>query len=162
MLGWTGGAQWPFFTAAPEYTDGQPNPLDRWSRRHMTALAETSGAVPLFPFGGPPVHPFLRWATRAEAVHPSSIHILIHPDWGLWHAWRGALAFAEPFELPPRDARPSPCDACCDRPCTIQADFDTARAACPVGTPYGPEQRAFHIAAFRRGIALSSGTSSRG
>ena len=162
MLGWTDGIQWPHFVDAPEYRDGQPNPLDRWSRRHVTALADTFGAVSLFPFGGPPVRPFLRWAGRAEAVHGSPIHILIHPDWGLWHAWRGALAFSERLELPPRDPRPSPCDACKSRPCLIPADFDAARAACPVGTPYGPEQRAFHIAAFRRGVALSSGTSSPG
>ena len=37
---------------------------------------------------------------RAEAVAPSPLGILIHPDYGLWHAYRGALAFAERLALP--------------------------------------------------------------
>src|SRR4030095_137820 len=49
-----------------------------------------------------------RWAMRAEAVAPSPLGILIHPDYGLWHAYRGALAFAERLALPPRGARPLP------------------------------------------------------
>jgi hypothetical protein len=61
---------------------------------------------------------------RAEAVAPSPLGILIHPDYGLWHAYRGALAFADRLALPPRVERPRPCDSCAGRPCLF---------ACPVG-----------------------------
>jgi hypothetical protein len=148
LLGWTGPIQWPHFAASPEYVDRRPDRLDRWSRRVIGVLSAASGGHPLFPFGGPPHLPFQRWAMRAEPVHPSPVLVLIHPDWGLWHAWRGALAFAEPLPLPPRDTRPSPCESCAAQPCRAAADFDVARRACPIGTPYGDVQAAFHIAAF--------------
>ena len=104
--------------------DGPPNPLDRWSRRIIGGLALELGAVALYPFEGPPWLPFQRWAARAEPVHRSALGMLIHPDWGLWHSYRGALAFAERLALPQRVDRPDPCDACAAKPCL---------SACPVG-----------------------------
>jgi hypothetical protein len=86
-------------------------------------LAEAWGARALFPFGGLPHLPFVAWAKRAEPVAESPLGILIHPDYGLWHAYRGALAFAEALALPPRAERPRPCDTCADQPCL---------SACPV------------------------------
>jgi hypothetical protein len=154
MLGWTGGAQWPVFAASGEFADGRAHPLDRWSRRVVGGLAEEFGAVALYPFGGPPFLPFLRWAVKAEGVFPSPIGLLVHPRWGLWHAWRGALAFAERVEVPVVAGDVSPCEGCA-RYCVTGG-----REACPVGTPYGDAQMAFHTAAYRRGI--SSGRSSPG
>ena len=124
LVGTVGAAAWPGFAAAPEARDGRPHPLDRWTRRVLGGLAAEFGATPLFPFGAPPFLPFQRWAMRAEPVAPSPLGILIHPDHGLWHAYRGALAFAVRLDLPPRSRRPHPCDRCPDRPCL---------AACPVG-----------------------------
>ncbi|HKX06630.1 MAG TPA: ferredoxin [Stellaceae bacterium] len=124
MLGFVGRAQWPAFAASPEASDGRAHPLDRWSRRVIRALAAELGAVALFPFGGPPWLPFQRWAMKAEPVHRSALGMLIHADWGLWHSYRGALAFAERIDLPARANRPSPCDSCAAKPCL---------AACPVG-----------------------------
>jgi hypothetical protein len=124
LVGFIGAENWPAFTVSPEAADGQPNPLDRWSSRMVTAIALSLGAMPLFPFDGPPFLPFQRWAQNAEPVHPSPLGILIHPDWGLWHAYRGALAFTDHIDLPSPDLRPSPCDSCAGRPCL---------SACPVG-----------------------------
>jgi hypothetical protein len=124
LAGLVGSEGWPAFTAAPEPKDSAPHPLDRWSRRLLDALAAELGARPLYPFGGPPYHPFQRWARRAEPVHPSPLGMLIHPDWGLWHSYRGALAVRERLALPPPDARPSPCDTCAEKPCL---------STCPVG-----------------------------
>jgi hypothetical protein len=124
LVGIIGSENWPAFAASPEAVDGKPDPLDRWSSRVVTAVASSLGATPLFPYGGPPFLPFQRWAQKAEAVYPSPLGILIHPDWGLWHAYRGALAFASRIDLPPPDLRPSPCDSCVGKPCLT---------ACPVG-----------------------------
>ncbi len=123
MVGNAGPAMWRAFAASPEY-DGAPDPLNRWSERIIGAVAAETGAHAFFPFGGPPYLPFVAWAKRAEAVAESPLGILIHPDYGLWHAYRGALAFAEALELPPRAERPRPCDTCVERPCL---------SACPVG-----------------------------
>ncbi|MFQ5773478.1 MAG: ferredoxin [Kiloniellaceae bacterium] len=122
-VGNAGPQMWRAFTAAPE-ADAAADPLNRWSRRVLDELAARWGARALFPFGGPPYLPFVAWAKRAEAVAESPLGMLIHPDYGLWHAYRGALAFAEVLDLPPRDQRPRPCDTCADRPCL---------SACPVG-----------------------------
>ena len=124
LIGNVGTSLWPAFSGSAESGDGAPDPLNRWTQRVIGAIARAVGAEPLFPFGGPPYLPFQRWAMRAEAVAPSPLGILIHPDYGLWHAYRGALAFAERLALPARVERPRPCDSCPDRPCL---------SACPVG-----------------------------
>ena len=123
LAGFIGREHWPSFTISPEAADGKPDPLDRWSMRVINALAESLGATAIFPFGGPPWAPFQRWAQHAEPVHPSPLGMLIHPDWGLWHAWRGALGFRQLLDLPEPDRRPSPCESCVDKPCL---------SACPV------------------------------
>jgi hypothetical protein len=123
LIGNVGSGLWPVFSRSPEAKDGAPHPLNRWTGRVLTGIAAEVDATPLFPFGAPPYLPFQRWAMRAEPVAPSPLGILIHPDHGLWHAYRGALAFAERLPLLPRIDRPHPCDSCADRPCL---------SACPV------------------------------
>jgi len=124
LFGFVGGRQWPAFAASAEAADGLPHPLDRWSRRLLTALAAPYGATALFPSDGPPYMPFQRWAQRAEPVAPSPLGLLIHPRYGLWHSYRGALAFAQALELGAREEMASPCESCEGRPCL---------SACPVG-----------------------------
>jgi hypothetical protein len=124
LVGAAGARGWEAFAASPEAGDGVAEPLDRWSRRIVDVLAAELGAGPLFPFGGPPHWPFQRWARRAEPVHASPLGLLIHPDYGLWHSYRGALAFAQPIVIPEFARRASPCEACAARPCL---------SACPVG-----------------------------
>jgi hypothetical protein len=156
LAGFAGSAQWPGFAASPEASDGAADPLDRWSRRLLGGLAATLGATALYPFGGPPYHPFQRWAQRAEAVHPSPLGMLIHPDWGLWHSYRGALAFAQRLALPPADRRPSPCASCAAKPCL---------AACPVGAltthSYDVPACVAHIATARGSDCMSAGCRAR-
>jgi hypothetical protein len=124
LIGNVGGEIWPAFAQSPEHADGQPHGLDRWTRRVIDDAAAQVGAGTLYPFGGPPYLPFQRWAMRAEPVTPSPLGILIHPEFGLWHAYRGALLFPDRLDLPARPDQARPCDDCFDRPCL---------AACPVG-----------------------------
>ena len=124
LVGNAGPGMWTAVSASEEAVDGASDALDRWSRRVVLRLADILGGAAHFPFGGPPWLPFIRWAQRAGPVHPSPIGPLVHPDFGLWHAYRGALAFRERMNLPPRDDRASPCETCADRPCL---------SSCPVG-----------------------------
>ncbi len=124
LVGNAGPAMWRAFEAARGDHASALNPLDDWVCDALSTVAEDVGATALFPFGGPPYLPFQRWAQKAEPVHPSPLGVLIHPEYGLWHAYRGALAFAERLDIPSREVRPSPCDTCADKPCL---------SACPVG-----------------------------
>ena len=124
LVGNAGPGMWPAFAASEEAGDGAPNALDRWSRRVVSRLARILDGAAHFPFGGPPWLPFIRWAQRAGPVYPSPIGPLVHPDFGLWHAYRGAIAFRERLDLPPPDNRASPCESCADRPCL---------SSCPAG-----------------------------
>ena len=130
LLGMVGGAAWPAFRASREFAAPLPDRLDAWSRRLGTELANELGGAALFPFEGPPYWPFQRWAMRAEPVAASPLGILIHPEYGLWHGYRAALLLPRRIALPPREARPSPCESCAEKPCL---------SACPVNafTPAG-------------------------
>jgi len=123
LVGNAGSAVWPVFKESEEARDGMPNALDRWTRRNLARIAECFGAQAFFPFDGPPYRPFQHWAQRAEPVQPSPLGILMHPEFGLWHAYRGALAFVHRIEMPAVQERPSPCLTCADKPCL---------SACPV------------------------------
>ncbi len=124
LVGNAGPAMWQAFRAAPEAADGEAHPLDRWTARCLGDLAEGLDAEARFPFEGPPYLPFQRWAARAEGLKASPLGILIHPRFGLWHAYRGALAFREVLPLPARPETACPCDACAEKPCL---------QGCPVG-----------------------------
>ncbi len=111
---------WPHLQSQPEW-DGTPDPVDRWSRRVIGRLACDLGAKALFPFGGPPWHPFYRWALRTGQVWESPVRLLVHARQGLMVSFRGALALKEVVAVPP--PTPRPCDTC-PAPCLT---------ACPVG-----------------------------
>jgi hypothetical protein len=98
--------------------------LDDWCAAALSEIAGRFDATVLLPQDGPPFLPFPSWAQRAEPVAPSPLGILIHPDYGLWHGYRGALAFAERLKLPPLQQHESPCRTCEEKPCL---------STCPVG-----------------------------
>jgi hypothetical protein len=93
-----------------------PDPLDRWTRQTIDPVAHSIGGAALYPFAGPPYWPFQRWAERAEGVRSSPIGIQIHPEYGLWHAYRAAILLRTEIDLP-RQEQEHPCDTCADRPC---------------------------------------------
>jgi hypothetical protein len=117
LVGMVGSDQWSSFRRSPEAEDSLPDPLDRWGHRQLTRLAKAFDADALEPSNGPPWWPFQRWAQRAEAVYPSPVGLLIHPVYGLWHSYRGALALATRLALAPRHDDPSPCVSCIGQPC---------------------------------------------
>lgn len=146
LAGQVGRSLWERFAA--ERRD-EADPLDAWSARALGAIAASLGAELRLPGDGPPHPPFQRWAERAEPVHRSPLGLLIHPEYGLWHAYRGALAFAERLALPPREERPSPCAGCPGRPCLTACPvsafrdgaYDDAACAAHVTSSSGAECR---------------------
>jgi hypothetical protein len=147
LLGFVGKLCWPEFAASDEAKDGEADPLDRWSRRIIDELARSTAAGALYPFptDRPPYMPFQRWAQRAEPVYVSPVKILLHPDWGLWHSYRGALTFPDRMTLPARDTRLSPCDSCETKPCLSGCPVDAfaaggyavARCVAHIASPRG-------------------------
>ncbi len=113
LAGNAGPEMWRAFNAA---RDPAVAFLDDWSRDVLEPLARTFEAKALYPFQKPYL-PFQRWAQKAEPCWVSPLGMFIHPDYGLWHGYRGALAFGERLRLPPSDLRPSPCETCADQPC---------------------------------------------
>lgn len=121
LIGNAGPPLWQAFTRGRiEETD----PLDGFVRRSLTPVAERLKARLVMPNDGPPYWPFQRWAMRAEPVSPSPLGLLIHPDYGLWHAYRAALLTTDIWPIEAPLSEQSPCESCADRPCL---------SACPVG-----------------------------
>jgi hypothetical protein len=169
---------WAHLQAQPEWQDGLPDPVDRWSRRAIGRIACDLGAKALFPFGGPPYHPFYQWALRTGRVWDSPVRLLVHAGQGLMVSFRGALALKEALEVPPSLSRPcdlcpAPCRHACPPGALTRAGYDLAachawldrpegqdcmtggclvRRACPLSQTYArlPEQSAYHMGQFHR------------
>ncbi len=165
---------WPIFRASPEYGDGAPNPLDRWSARVVSTIAAEHNGTAIFPFGGPPYAPFQNWALKSGRCWTSPIGFLVHEDAGLFVSFRGAIRQPGRAVI---GTWPCPCDTCEDQPCKAACPVDAfadgydvgrcktylrspngascmkrgcaARRACPVGQANRlPDQAAFHMKAF--------------
>ncbi len=170
---------WAHLAAAPEWVDGTPDPVDRWSARVIGTLAADLGGRAWFPFGGPPYSPFFAWARKSGRAWTSPVTLLVHDVAGLMISYRGAIGLTTRLELPALPERP--CDSCETRPClsacppraltqdgydlpACHAFLDRAegrdcleqgcgvRRACPVSQAYGrlPEQSAYHMRLFHR------------
>ncbi len=168
---------WPLFTQSIEYLDKEEDAMDRWSQRVIGALADRFDATALFPFGGPPYHPFIEWALQSGRAWQSPVGLLVHDASGLFVSYRGALLVPERLDLPPTGS--SPCENCSEKPCLsacpaaalgkdgydvpkCHAHLDTAgneclssgcivRRACPIGQNKRlPSQSAFHMRAFHK------------
>lgn len=164
------------------------HPLDHWTREVLDPLAKRWRGVALYPFGEPPFHPFEEWALRTGKVFRSPLGLLIDSNYGLWHAYRGALLLPGDWDLKGNTTH-SPCVGCEDKPCLqacpVQAFridhyevksclgyletkdeactlFGCAsRRACPIGARfhYGPFQARFHMEAFKKHAVEISGCS---
>lgn len=127
LVGHAGSSFWPHFSRwRREQPGGGPaDPLDCWSKSVIEPVAALAGATAYFP-SDPPYQPFQSWAMRAEGLKASPPGILIHPVYGLWHGYRGALGFADlPNDfLVEGQAEASPCEACVDKPCLSTCPAD--------------------------------------
>lgn len=168
---------WTLFSTSDEYLDGARDPLDRWSKRVITALAEDWGGTAIFPSDGPPYAPFLFWALRSGQAWSSPVGMLVHEAAGLFISYRAAIALPQRLDLPPAGSEPcAPCYRPCEAACPVGAlaagqAYDVARCkkhmrtpegetcrtegclvrrACPVAVGFArrPEQSAFHMRAF--------------
>ncbi|MDP3195251.1 ferredoxin [Tabrizicola sp.] len=176
MLGPKEPGFWAHLQAQPEW--GGEDPVDRWSRRVIGRIACDLGAKALFPFGGPPYHPFYQWALRTGRVWDSPVRLLVHAGQGLMVSFRGALALREEVEVPsaaarPCDGCPAPCLTACPAGALTGQGYDVpachawldrpegvdclgggcrVRRACPVSQSYArlPEQSAYHMGQFHR------------
>ena len=169
---------WAHIQTSPEFADGRPDPMDRWSHRVITAIAADVYATPVFPFGGPPFQPFIRWAMASGQAWQSPAGPLVHARAGMMVSYRGALALPYDIDLPA--PMPRPCETCAEKPCLTacpvnalsaaagynldrcHGHLDTAagrdcmtqgcaaRRACPVSKTYArlPAQSAFHMKSF--------------
>lgn len=127
LLG-TGPRFWPIFSASPEYLDGVPDPVDRWSKRVVGALSHQFAATCQFPSDGPPYPPFIRWALDSGRFFQSPVGMMVHPDVGLMISLRGALLLPMALALP-QESGTSPCRDCpapCTTACPVQALSATA------------------------------------
>ncbi len=124
LVGQAGAAPWPHFM---KWRQSQPrdlpNPLDTWSRQIIDEVAALFGASAVYP-SDKPYQPFQQWAMRAEGLKPSPLGILMHPEYGLWHAYRGALLFAGGIPIQGVRNPNHLCDLCVGKPCL---------KSCPVG-----------------------------
>ena len=133
LVGHGGAPHWTKFcdwrAARPHLAD----PLDSWSEEAVGSVAGAVAARAVFP-SQKPYLPFQQWAMRAEGLKPSPLGILMHPEYGLWHAYRAALLFEESAlaELhaliqPPAEAIHL-CDLCVGKPCLKSCPVDAYAA----------------------------------
>ncbi|MEN8891731.1 ferredoxin [Planktotalea arctica] len=167
---------WAHVEAEPEFHDGARDPLDRFSRRVITALARELIGTAVFPSDGPPYPPFIAWALASGRAWASPVGMLVHDTAGLFVSYRGALRLSGKVALPSQSANPclecaKPCINACPVDALGAAAYDVAacrahvratdtaacrsigcaaRRICPLSQRYArlPEQSAFHMRAF--------------
>ena len=131
LIGNVGGSMWSRFSVSPEYADGLPGPMDRWTERVVSALAQNYEAFPIFP-SSKPYWPFQRFALRTGHGHSSPLGILIHHKYGLWHGYRAVLvfdknhAFASDISAVEEQSENMihPCETCRTKPCLTACPVD--------------------------------------
>lgn len=154
LVGYLGGAIWPHFERWRLEHQVQQDPLDAWSKAVIAPIACDFGGEAVFP-SDRPWQPFQKWAMAAEGLAPSPLGILIHPEYGLWHGYRGAILFDDSVGASPGLADSAglngggtavhPCDTCDDKPCL---------SACPVEAFAGGD---FDVAACRAHLLTDAG-----
>ncbi len=180
LVGQAGDAPWPHFLKWRKLqSEIVADPLDNWSRDVIGGVGVRFGARAVSPSDRPHL-PFQQWAMRAEGLRPSPLGILMHPVYGLWHAYRGALLFDVEVVIQEAEKPIHLCDLCVGKPCLKSCPVDAYseagfahgeclthvrgqgkacreagcldRNACPHGTGYryAPAVQAFHMAAFIR------------
>jgi ferredoxin len=164
MVGQVGSECWPAFADSSFLTDGRPDPLDRWSQHIGDALAMACGGRAIYPSDGPPYAPFQQWARRAEPLATSPLMLQIHPQYGLWHAYRFALALpvldaADASALMQQAGAPAAVDLC------LSCDGQPCLSACPVDafTPssYDVDRCAGHLHGADGSDCMESGCRAR-
>jgi len=124
LIGNTGHRMWPYILKSPEYSDGQSDPMNRWTRRVVSKLTQHVDGDARYPFNIP-YWPFQRIALATGNMHSSPLGILIHPEYGLWHAFR-AVIIVSPNSGLSADIEEMihqtqkvihPCDTCAEKPC---------------------------------------------
>jgi hypothetical protein len=145
LIGHAGSSIWPHFQ---KWRQTQPvylaNPLDTWSEEVIGQIAGALGGRALFPSHKPHL-PFQQWAMRAEGLKPSPLGILIHPVYGLWHAYRGAIVFDDEILSQEAQNLSHPCGLCAGKPCL---------SACPVNAF---SSGGYDVASCRRHLASDAG-----
>jgi hypothetical protein len=167
LIGSTGPSLGPALRRSPEHADNQPDPLDRYTRRTLSNIGSRFGFTVLFPFEGPPYHPFQRWAMRCGGFSQSPLGVLAHIEFGPWSGFRAV--FLSPLQTQGflQSGKAGPCETCVDKPClgicpvnavSLNGDYDVAgcrthlaqnpdadcwagclaRRACPFGTDHTP------------------------
>ena len=121
LIGNAGPAMFEKFAAE---RNPRADTLDDWTRETLSPIARDHGADVVFPFDRP-APPFITWAREAGIGHSSPLGMMIHPQYGLWFAFRAAFLFESDQGVTELASQAdSPCDTCPDKPCLT---------ACPVG-----------------------------
>ena len=128
LVGHGGPTIWPHFEAwLAKQSAELADPLDIWSREVVGEVAARFGVRAVSPSDFPYL-PFQQWAMRAEGLRPSPLGILMHPEFGLWHAYRGALLLPTvPDGIADLAAVRTPihlCDGCDGKPCLHACPVD--------------------------------------
>lgn len=152
LVGVVGGMAWRAFDTDRREEE---HPLDAWTKRVVDVVATSCGGFPVYP-NDKPFWPFQRWAQRCETLYQSPLGLLIHPEYGLWHAYRAAILFADHFDLPAKSVGPSPCETCADKPCLSNCPVN---AFSPSG--YDVPQCATHLQGAGRNTCLETGCQAR-
>ena len=132
LLGAYGRRSWE---ALAESGGGGDDPVDAYSLKVARRfVAEHLGAVRthfLYPGDFP-----LPLQSLGEALgwsHPSPLGLGIHPEYGLWFAWRAAFLADTRLTPTPRRTTRSPCLDCADKPCIATCPARAVHAAQPFG-----------------------------
>ena len=133
---------WPVLFASTEWQDGGPDPVDRWSHRVISPLAQETGSKPHFLFGEHPAK-FLTWALASDRAWQSPVGMLVQAEAGLLVSYRDAFELNYVISDRPSESTCPSCAQPCPQACSVGALNDESYNvdACWSSMCEDPEQR---------------------
>ncbi len=118
----------------PHPIDVKTNPIDFFTQNKMQEFAKNSlnDEIEILYPNDSYTMPLQKIGRAMNLCTQSPIGIDIHPEFGLWFAFRGIFLTSEEMPIFKMEKSPAPCDSCSKKTCLNSSDVHISRLSCPI------------------------------
>ena len=118
LIGNVGSRHFDIFQQKRAESHPKPLSMDEYSEAVLEDMFSSYQIEHYYFPSRKPYAPFQSWALRAHSGFLSPLGLLIHPLYGLWHAYRAVMITQYPLtKIEDDKSITSPCASCVEKPC---------------------------------------------